>query len=235
MHSTPARSRSPLACHCTLMRQARAHPIPIPTHRRRLRRPTSPRQAGTARSPWFCDATADRMAKVAGHRQGATADSARLFHGREARGATAAGGTGLMLLLSFAGRPARTLRSAARPGPARQGAGGLDPARPTSRAGAWGVGARQPAHVARLERDRVPGEVRRGGLRPAHHRFCMHLNRDSRLWLSAEPHADDGCEGRPAREPPTSGTLCPRARSRTPNASHPLSLFPGGRPAHLTD
>ena len=140
---------------------------------------------GDGKQPVVFDATTDRMAKISGYRQDATADNVRLFHGREVRSVpTAAGGMGFVLQLSFAGAPGEDPE-----GWTSQEVGGYD---------GWGHDSRRTWRDGeRLEREGFAEFRKRFGASAfaLHHRFYLHLGRDNRLWLSAE----DGCEGHPAR------------------------------------
>ena len=60
--------------------------------------------SGGGGQPVVCDATTNRMAKMAGYEKSAFADNMKLFHGREIRKVpTAEGGMGFVLQLSLAG------------------------------------------------------------------------------------------------------------------------------------
>lgn len=143
------------------------------------------KEVGDGKQPVVFDATTDRMAKISGYRQDATADNVRLFHGREVRSVpTAAGGMGFVLQLSFAGAPGEDPE-----GWTSQEVGGYD---------GWGHDSRRTWRDGeRLEREGFAEFRKRFGASAfaLHHRFYLHLGRDNRLWLSAE----DGCEGHPAR------------------------------------
>jgi hypothetical protein len=140
---------------------------------------------GDGQQPVVFGATIDRMAKMPGYCKDATADNVRLFHGREVRSVpTAAGGMGFVLQLSFAGAPGEDPE-----GWTAQELGGYD---------GWGHDSRRTwRNGERLEREGFAAFRTRFGASAfaLHHRFYLHLDREKRLWLSAE----DGCEGHPAR------------------------------------
>jgi hypothetical protein len=134
--------------------------------------------------PHIYDSSKTRMRSIPNYDQSATADNIHLFHGREIRQVPhAAGGMGFVLQLSLAN------------GDDSQGwtpqemdeydGWGHDVGR------TWRWGNRlQEEGFTDFQNTFGPDAF------ALHHRFYLHLDGSSRMWLSAE----DGCEGTPGRK-----------------------------------
>ena len=141
--------------------------------------------------PVVHEASFSRMPTIPGYVKSSAADNMRTFHGREVRQVpTAAGGMNFVLHLSLAN--------------------GDDPEGWTSaeqaRYDGWGHdSSREWRKGPQLEREGFTAFRSKFGPEAfgLHHRFFLHLDRQNRLWLSAE----DGCEGFPSQH---SGLAGPR-------------------------
>jgi len=131
--------------------------------------------------PKIFDAGFDRMFKTEGYAQNAVADNLCVFHGREVRDVpSAAGGQGCVLHLSLANE--------------------ADPEgwteRETADYNGWAHDSQRPWRKGeQLEREGFEGFQSKFGTAAyaLHHRFYLHLDSKSAMWLAAE----DGCEGEP--------------------------------------
>ena len=134
------------------------------------------------RQPVVYDPAINKMHRLPGYTQDASADGATIFHGREVRSVPhAAGGMSFVLHLSDA-------QSDDPEGWTSQEVEGYD---------GWGHdGGRTWRKGARLEAEGFTGFRSRFGAAAytLHHRFYWHWDRLDRLWLAAE----DGCEGFPS-------------------------------------
>ncbi len=127
------------------------------------------------------DSSVTRMSKISGYRKDAGADNRRLFHGREIRKvASAAGGMGFVLHLSYAGDEVD-----------REGWTGQE----VDEYNGWTHDSGRRWRSCDLLESEGFSEFRSKFGTEAfslHHRFYLHLDSKNYLWLSAE----DGCEGR---------------------------------------
>jgi hypothetical protein len=134
--------------------------------------------------PVVFDANKPRMHMIPNYSQSEPADEIRLFHGREIRQVPwAAGGMGMVLQVSHSGTDSSDPEGWTRPE-----VDGYD---------GWGHDAgRTWRNGNQLESEGYGNFRKQFGSQAftLNHRFYLHLDKDNRMWLSAE----DGCEGTPA-------------------------------------
>lgn len=137
--------------------------------------------AGDGEQPVLYESPINRMAKIPGHTKSAEADNVHIFHGREVRQVPdAAGGMGFVLQLTLAGEDDPE-------GWTPQEVAGYDGwGHDSSRT--WRKGDRLEDEGYQTFRNTFGGAAY-----TLHHRFYLHKDFRSQLWLSAE----DGCEGQP--------------------------------------
>lgn len=135
-----------------------------------------------SRKPVIFDASKSRMSQIPNYSKTAEGDNSQIFHGREIRDVPdAAGGMGMVLQLSLANA---------------EDPEGWTP-QEQARYDGWGHDSgREWRRGAQLEDEGFSNFREKFGQSAysLHHRFYLHYDRDSRMWLSAE----DGCEGTPA-------------------------------------
>ena len=152
---------------------------------------------GAGEQPVLFDAGANRMARTPGYAQVADADNAKIFHGREVRQVpTAEGGMGFCLQL--------TMADESNPDPEGWTREEI------SEYNGWAHDSQRRWRKGQLL-ESEGYQTFREAFGPAaftlHHRFYLHRDGESRLWLSAE----DGCEGTPAQP---RGSFFDRLRGR---------------------